>query len=82
MKPKTCSECKIFKIEENVGTCKKYKWFIALELAKRQAVCSEEDAAEKIEMVTVLSPGGNKVSISKEAFDKEKVGENYWRPLK
>ena len=81
MKPKTCSECNKFEIENNVGTCKKYNWVIDLNLAKRQAVCNEEQEAAEIKMVTVLSPGGHKVLISKEAYEKEKLGENFWRSL-
>lgn len=81
MKPKTCSECKKFKIENNMGICPKYKWEIALDLAGHQAVCSEDDLAEEIKMVTVLTPCGLKALISKEAFEKEKNGENFWRPI-
>lgn len=32
--------------------------------------------------VTVLTPCGHKTLISKEAYDKEKNGENFWSPLK
>ena len=82
MKPKTCIECAKFKIENNMGICPKYKWEIDLDLAKRQAVCSEDDElAEEIEIVTVLTPCGLKTLISKEAYDKEKNGENIWKPF-
>ena len=82
-KPSRCTECRSYKERNNMGFCSKLKWEIAPELAKRQAVCSEDDElAEEIEMVTVLTPCGFKALISKEAFEKEKNGENFWRPLK
>lgn len=85
-KPKTCVECKIYKEEDGMGYCSKMRWEIMPDIAKRQAVCSEDDdLAEKIKMVTVLSPCGNRVLISKEAYEKEKdetEGWNFWRPLK
>lgn len=38
--------------------------------------------AEKIEMVTVLTPCGHKALVSKEAYEKEKNGHNFWTPLR
>jgi len=82
-KLKTCTECRRYREDSGMGFCSKLKWEISPELAKRQAVCSEDDElAEEIEMVTVLTPCGFKALISKEAYEKEKNGENFWRPLK
>jgi hypothetical protein len=78
---KTCIECIKFKEENDMGFCKKYNWIIDLGLAKRQAVCNEEDEAKEIKMVTVLSPSDLKGLISKEAYEKEKNGENFWKPI-
>ena len=40
-----------------------------------------DEKIEEIKMVTVLSPCGHKVLISKEAYEKEKNGENFWKPI-
>jgi len=82
-KPTKCTECHSYKEQNNMGFCSKLQWEIIPSLAKRQAVCSEDDElVEEIGLVTVLSPCGHKVLISKEACEKEKLRENFWRPLK
>lgn len=78
MTPKTCSECTNFKVKDNIGECPKNKWHIDLELAKRQAVC-DDTTTGKVENIQVLTPLGQKSLISKEAYDKEKSGENFWK---
>lgn len=42
----------------------------------------KDEESTKLEMVTVLTPCGHKALISKEAYAKEKNGENVWRPLR
>ena len=46
-----------------------------------QAVCDDTTTGE-IETVQVFTPLGQKSLISKEVYEKEKNGENFWRPLK
>lgn len=82
MKTKNCLKCQYFNIEKEstVGECRKNKWQIKIDLAKRQAVCDDSET-DKIENVQILTPLGHKVLISKEAYEKEKNGENYWKPI-
>ena len=49
---------------------------------KGEIVEVKDEKITKLEIVTVLTPCGHKALISKEAYDKEKNGENFWRPLK
>lgn len=84
-KPSKCTECRSYKERSNMGFCSKFKWEIAPSLAKRQAVCSEDDElAEEIEMVTVLTPCGHKTLISKEGYEEDMKNPDaqFWRPLK
>jgi hypothetical protein len=41
----------------------------------------KEEKATELKLVTVLTPCGHKALISKEAYDKEKDLENFWRPV-
>lgn len=82
--PATCLECPKVKDETGnnvVCTNPKLKWIIAKKLAKQQAVCDDTPTAET-ETVQILTPLGHKALISKEAYEIEKNGENFWRPLK
>jgi len=41
----------------------------------------KEEKITELKLVTVLTPCGHKALISKEAYDKEKNGENFWKPV-
>ncbi len=82
--PATCAECpKLKDTTGNNGLClnPELKWIIAKKLAKQQAVCDDTLIGEA-ELIQVLTPLGQKALISKEAYEKEKNGENFWRPNK
>jgi len=78
-------------VAENVGldvASKEFKqaidflWQTERIETKGEIVEVQDEKITKLEMVTVLTPCGHKALISKEAYDKEKNGENFWRPLK
>jgi hypothetical protein len=74
--------CQQFSFEEDSdgGDCKRHKWHIKLDLARKQAVC-DDTATGTIETVQILTPLGIKALISKEAYSKEKDGLNFWKPI-
>jgi len=78
-------------VAENVGldvASKEFKqaidflWETERIETKGEIVEVQDEKITKLEMVTVLTPCGHKALISKEAYDKERNGENFWRPLK
>ena len=78
-------------VAENVGldvASKEFKqaidflWETERIETKGEIVEVQDEKITKLEMVMVLTPCGHKALISKEAYDKEKSGENFWRPLK
>jgi hypothetical protein len=80
-KDKTDKEAK--KIEKEMEEsdkidCQSFPWIINRKLSKTQVVCDTKINGE-LENVQVLTPCDHKALISKEAYDKEKSGENYWR---